>query len=290
MRLSVGVLNLPKAGSAAAEYEDSSAFSRKYRIAAVSDGASNNFESRLWARLLTQAFVQRPPEEWARPQVLDWVDSVAAEWSGSIPWQDLTVFEEAKAASGSAATLIGLRLESSSRLADEGTWRCLAWGDSCLFQITQGRLVTKLPVAKSADFDIHPPLLSTRRENSELTIDQLITDSGEWHAGDTFYLLTDAIAAWFLLHTEQGGSPWEILSSLKKRSFASFVKDARAQKLMRNDDVTVVTLNVRARHVGRHRRSPGASTDSPRRLSSHQEFPGPARRIGRTAGGESRCL
>ena len=37
------------------------------------------------------------------------------------------------------------------------------------------------------------------------------------------------------------------LSSLNKRSFAAFVKNARAQKLMRNDDVTVVTLNVRAR-------------------------------------------
>jgi hypothetical protein len=289
VRLKIRVLHLPKAGSADAEYEDSSASSCKKRIAAVSDGASNNFESRLWARLLTQAFVERPPEEWGRPQVLDWVDSVAAEWSGSIPWKDLTVFEEAKAASGSAATLIGLRLESSSRLADEGTWRCLAWGDSCLFQVTQGRLVTKLPVAKSADFDIHPPLLSTRREISRLTIDQLITDSGEWHAGDTFYLLTDAIAAWFLLDTEQGGSPWEILSSFNKRSFASFVKRARAQKLMRNDDVTVVTLNVLARHVGRHRRPLGASTDSPRRFSSHRESPGPARRIGRTAGGESRC-
>lgn len=290
MRLSVGVLHLPKAGSAAAEYEDSFGYSRKYRIAAVSDGASNNFESRLWARLLAQAFVQRPPAEWTRRQVLDWVGSVAAEWSESIPWQDLTVFEEAKAALGSAATLVGLRLESSSRLADEGTWRCLAWGDSCLFQITQGRLVTKLPLAKSADFDIHPPLLSTRRENSELTIDQLITDSGEWHAGDTFYLLTDAIAAWFLLDTEQGGSPWETLSSLDKRSFASFVNDARAQKLMRNDDVTVVTLNLRTRYVGRHRRSPGASTTPPQRFSSHREFQGPAQRISRTAGEESRCL
>jgi hypothetical protein len=132
-------------------------------------------------------------------------------------------------------------------------------------------------------------LLSTRRENSELTIDQLITDSGEWCAGDAFYLLTDAIAAWFLLDSEQGGSPWETLSSLNKRSFASFVNDRRARGLMRNDDVAVVALNVRASSVARRRQPPGESTDAPRRFSSRRASPGPDLEIGRTEGEGRRC-
>ena len=274
MKFDVGALYLPKAGSTVAEYEDSFSFSRKPRIAAVSDGASDNFESRLWAYLLADAFVQRPPIGLTGPQLLDWVDSIAAEWRESMPWQDLSVFEEAKAELGSAATLVGLQLLPSSSRAVEGTWRCLALGDSCLFQITRGQLVVKLPLAKSADFDIHPPLLSTSREKSELVIGQLVTDSGRWRAGDTFYLMTDAIAASFLLDYEKGGSPWETLFSLDKRSFASFVNDRRARKLMRNDDVTVVTLSVRAPSAARRRQLPGASTGAPRRPSL-RAFAGP---------------
>jgi len=288
VRLDIGVLSLPKAGSTATEYEDSFCYSRKSRIAAVSDGASNNFESRLWARLLTRAFVQRPPAGLTQHQVLDWLDSVAAEWCAAIPWQDLTVFEEKKAALGSAATLVGLQLESSTPWAAEGTWRCLALGDSCLFQITRGQLVTKLPLAKSADFNNHPALLSTRRKNSELYIDRLITGSGAWRAGDIFYLMTDAIAASFLLDYEQGGSPWEKVSELDKRSFASFVNEKRERKLMRNDDITVVTLSIRASSVARRRQPPGTSAGPPRR-SSHRAAAGPALGEDRTAGERGLC-
>jgi len=290
VKLYVDVLHLPKAGSAAAEYEDSFDYSVESGIVAVSDGASNNFESRLWARLLTHAFVHRPPTELTPPQVLDWVDSVATEWSESIPWQDLTVFEEAKAALGSAATLVGLQLESSSLRKAEGRWQCLALGDSCLFQITRGQLVKKLPVDKSADFDIHPPLLSTRRENSKLITDQLITECGRWRAGDTFYLLTDAVAAWFLLEFEQGGSPWETLSSLDEQSFAAFVIDRRARKLMRNDDVTVVTLSVQARSGAHRRQRSSAVTHTPRRSSSHRAPLESPLEISHTATEGSRCL
>lgn len=255
MKLHVGVLHLPKAGMTAAEYEDSFDYSAESGIAAVSDGASNNFESRRWAKLLVRAFVHRSPKDFTPPKVLDWVNTVAAEWSESIPWQDLTVFEEAKAALGSAATLVGLKFGSSSLRRSEGAWRCLAIGDSCLFQITRGQLVKSLPIAKSADFGIHPPLLSTRPENSKLITDRLITERGRWRTGDTFYLLTDAIASWFLLEFERGGLPWETLASLDQQSFASFVDDKRARNLMRNDDVTVITLSVRTRS-GAHRRQP----------------------------------
>ena len=290
MKLHVGVLHLPKAGATAAEYEDSFDCSVESGVAAVSDGASNNFESRRWASLLTHAFVHRPPPKFTPPKVLDWVESVAAEWSESIPWQDLTVFEEAKAALGSAATLVGLKFGSSSLRRAEGSWQCLAIGDSCLFQITRGQLVRSLPIAKSADFDIHPSLLSTRLENSKLIADRLITERGGWRAGDTFYLLTDAIASWFLLDFEQGGSPWETLSSLDEQSFASFVEDKRARSLMRNDDVTVMTLSVRARSGTRRRQPLGTLADASRRSSFHRESLEEPLGIGPAATEGRRCL
>jgi Protein phosphatase 2C len=290
VKLQVGVLYLPKAGATAAEYEDSFDYSAESGIVAISDGASNNFESRSWARLLTSAFVNHPPTEFTAHQLLDWVDSVAAEWSEAIPWQDLTVFEETKAALGSAATLVGLKFESPALRKSEGSWQCLALGDSCLFQIARGQLVKSLPIANSGDFDIHPPLLSTRTENSKLITDQLVTAHGGWRAGDTFYLLTDAIAAWFLLEFEQGGSPWNILSALDEQSFASFVAEKRAQKLMRNDDVTVVAVSVPARSAARRREPRDAVADAAARSFFHRASLAQARGTDCTTAGESQCL
>ena len=207
---------------------------------AVSDGAGTAFESRTWACLLTQAFVKRPPFGLSREEILDWVDEVASEWSASIPWQDLNYYEQERASEGSSATLVGLRLEESG--PGEGTWQCIAIGDSCLFQVTGEDHVTAWPVTKSQDFTNHPPLLYTRRENTD--IGRLVGTRGTWSPSDKFFLLTDAIAEWFLRDAEQGGKPWDILALLDKKSFPSFVGDARRQALLSNDDVTVVILDT----------------------------------------------
>jgi len=245
VKLSFGVLHVPKVGSTAAQYEDASAYSAESRTAAVSDGAGTAFESGRWARLLTRAFVQRPPLGLRPSQVLDWVSQVSAEWTASIPWQDLNVFEEIKATSeGSAATLIGLRFEPLAPDAAVGEWRCMAIGDSCLFRVTGGQLVEAVPITKSAEFGRHPALFYTRPEATEHDIGKLVTAQGTWHSGDRFLLLTDAIAEWFLRQTEQGGRPWDTLASLDDLTFGSFVDDGRDHELIRNDDVTVVTLAI----------------------------------------------
>lgn len=274
MILKFDALHVPKAGSTADQYEDAFACAPESGLAAVSDGAGTAFESGRWARLLTSAFVERPPTRLPPERMLDWVDSVAAEWVASIPWSDLTVFEEAKAASGSAGTLVGLDFWAESMYAQAGWWRCLALGDSCLFRVAQGRLVTALPIKKSVDFDSRPPLFYTRRAASERDIARLTTVQGTWRRGDQFLLLTDAIAAWFLREVEQGRQPWETLNSVDKGSFESFVELCRDQRLMRNNDVTVLRLTA----------------DVPRRLSTAPgHVPAPTRWSPVGVGGGREC-
>lgn len=211
---------------------------------AVCDGASNAFESRLWARLLAQGFVANSPLGLGDDGLLRWADSVASRWSEAIPWQALSVFQEAKAREGSASTLVGLELTALSRQPTTGTWRCLALGDSCLFQVSGDRLAQKLPVSRSADFGLSTPLLYTERDSNQQNIPDAVRWHGTWQQGDCFFLLTDAIAQWFLREDERGAAPWKTLMSLDEAGFPAFVKDKRARHQMRQDDVTAFMVGL----------------------------------------------
>ena len=247
MEVQYGALQEPKPGSDTSHCQDAYAYSDTFSVAAVCDGAGTAFESRRWARLLSQGFVEHPPFNGNASDPIDllgWTDSIAAEWSEEIPWDHLNVYEQKSARSGSSATLVGLQLTPPPQQAASGTWRCVALGDSCLFQIRHGGLVTALPLDRSADFTARPSLLSTKRGNNGRTISQFVPETGDWQEGDIFFLLTDAIAQWFLRERERGAHPWGALTKLDEASFPSFVQENQARKLMREDDVTAFMIGL----------------------------------------------
>jgi hypothetical protein len=108
MDIRYGALQEPKPGAKSNQCEDALAYSDTRWCVAVCDGASNAFESGLWARILAQGFVANSPLDLGDDGLLSWADSVASRWSEAIPWQALSVFQEAKAREGSASTLVGL--------------------------------------------------------------------------------------------------------------------------------------------------------------------------------------
>jgi hypothetical protein len=55
---------------------------------------------------------------------------------------------------------------------------------------------------------------------------------------------TDALAAWFLARAEEGGSPWETLRDLTDAGFAEWVSLTRRTGELRNDDVTLVHVDI----------------------------------------------
>lgn len=244
MRLRYDALQQPKPGSSDDQCEDAFAYDGTSSRAAVCDGASTAFESRRWARLLARKFIESAPFGFSDEEFLGWVDSVAEQWAQSIPWETLDVFEEIKADSGSAATLIGLQLTPHPQQEAAGTWRCLAVGDSCLFQVRGGRLVVALPIRRSADFNVTPPLLSTKRESNLRNIGKVVTETGTWQEGDCFFLLTDAMAQWFLRVSEQHGAPWDDLIALNQPRFRVLVRETQARRLMRQDDATALMIGV----------------------------------------------
>jgi hypothetical protein len=98
---------LPKAGNRREEYEDAWACDAETGRLAVADGASDAFESRLWAAALVQAFVREPPPSDIEA-MLGWLAAPAQVWRAGIRWDQLPWYAAEKARRGAFATLLGL--------------------------------------------------------------------------------------------------------------------------------------------------------------------------------------
>jgi len=251
MHVSAEAFWAEKAGNSRAEYED--AFCPHGRLVAkrgasfrfaVADGATDACFSGIWAEELVRAYCEGllEPKDLARaltPLQQRWLQQVRGR--GSLPW-----YVEQKIEDGAFATLLGLTLESSSESAVEGTWRAIAVGDSCLFQLRDRDVIVKLPLSDAASFTNSPALLSSRPDRNEPALRGLRTDQGEWKPGDAFYLMTDALACWLLQQLQGRRVPWKRLEGFDKRSkrFRPWIDGKRAKKLMRNDDVTLVRVDI----------------------------------------------
>jgi hypothetical protein len=70
---------------------------------------------------------------------------------------------------------------------------------------------------------------------------------GKWRAGDRFYLMTDALAQWFLARHEAGQKPWQVIGKALADpetgvAFPAWVEDLRDKGGLCNDDVTISAI------------------------------------------------
>lgn len=254
MRIELQALGVQKAGNAPSENEDawapeqSSAFEGALLRVAVADGATESLFSGSWARLLARAFVDgRLEAPSALVQILPVLQRQWHEDAGSreLPW-----YAQEKLLEGAFATLLGVRLEDSRERDAVATWTALAVGDSCLFQVRGDRLLRSFPLESAASFGSRPFLVSTSAGQNARVAEAARSEAGAVHAGDVLLLMTDALAHWFLSEHERGGMPWLALPSGTTedlpRAFSHFVDGLRADKAIRNDDVTLLRLTVGA--------------------------------------------
>lgn len=258
MRAVVASFWLPRAGSRVEEYEDAfyprrtgTRSAKRIRFA-VADGASESLLSGMWADLLVRTWCRskrRRVGEVIATAMSGWQIEMAAYLEGRerherpIQW-----FEEPGLAKGAHATLLGLELTTASH--DSGRWTAVAMGDSCVFQVRDGELLTSFPVKSAAEFSTSPKLVPTRPHLLGRALANLDQADGEWQSGDVFFLATDAIAAWFLAVVEEGGTPWSTLAQFESDTpelFAAWVGEQRGLRQLRNDDVTLLRVEVSGR-------------------------------------------
>lgn len=232
-------LHVPKRGSEEAEYEDAFCPGEGVHRAehgfrcAVADGATESAFARLWARLLVRSFARR---RWR-------LERLRRVWRRAMRGRELPWYLQARLHEGAHAAFLGLSIHNgASPEAAPRTWRALAIGDSCLFHVRAGELLQTGPVASSEDFDNNPFLLSSVARSLRDGARML---AGTWEIGDSFYLATDALAAWMMAEHEAGRAPWQDLRSLGgQEAFAGFVEGLRDAGVLHNDDTTLLRIEV----------------------------------------------
>jgi hypothetical protein len=236
---------LPKEGSGAEECEDALAFDAGALRFAVADGATEAFDARRWATRLAAEWVGavRAPLTAAEfgPWLKEQGEWLRASWEG----RKLSWYAEEKRRAGSYAAFVGLRLEAGGRRM---SWRALALGDSCLVQRRGGEVLAAFPVSRPEEFGSTPPLVPSSDSLREAALAKLVEAGGEAEPGDTFLLMTDALAAWYFDSSARRDPRADefdsLLAASENGSLSEFVRRERAAARMKDDDVAAVRIEV----------------------------------------------
>jgi hypothetical protein len=201
-------------------------------VFAVSDGASESFASRRWARILVSAYARRP--EPSEPWISDAIGCYNRCFDfPSMSWSSQAAFER-----GSFATLLGARIEDK-----EGTLSLLAINDSLAVLAEGDRVRETFPYTDAQQFGANPLLLATVFErNAEIIPGEL---SVQWSFRELeaprLMCMTDALGAWLLTDKDERLA---FLSRIRTRAeFETFVLHARAQGEMRTDDTSLLVIH-----------------------------------------------
>lgn len=241
---------LPKRGDAV-ECEDAAAGDTQRGRFAIADGTGESSHAGLWAHLLVHEFVQTAapqPGPWAA-----WLPAVQQRWTAEVKTRPSEVsaswYVETRRQQGAFAAFLGLVVEEWRFLGLTcKRWRALAIGDSCLFQVRAGHLLHSFPMKRADDFGNTPDLLgsSSDAQGSDLA-QKCLGKSGRWCPQDRLWLMTDALAQWFLREHEAGSKPWEGLEAILNAqvpeiAFVDWIEQLRNTQRLRNDDVTLLAV------------------------------------------------
>ena len=235
--------NIQKLGCSEEEYEDSfcvgALSENEYRFA-IADGATESSFSGLWAELLTEGFLK---DNSVRDLARRWAEKVDAL---ELPW-----YAREKAEEGAWAAFMGMTLYKESQ-----TYELAYQGDCNLFHISESKLLRAIPIELSADFNNSPELIGSReiQRNKEFgNISGIVLERGKWTPGDIFFLMTDALAAWYVrgLEANSSGDVQERILSLENQSdFERLVQELRDCRdednvpELKNDDVTLIRILI----------------------------------------------
>jgi hypothetical protein len=261
MKLYYHSFRLQKSGNSWSEYEDAyfpvtpeQELSGDGTRIAIADGSSEGMLSSDWAKLLVNLFCERNDEMGEFNRLLETAYSSWVTWKKDeyLPLRDRTNrpilwFEEHGLEQGSFSTLLGMVFHESSD-GSFGYWESLSIGDSCLFQIRKKEIIKAFPMTQSAQFNNQPLLLCSNISNNDDIATAVRRDHGKYYSDDRFIIMTDALACWFLEQHENGGEPWLPIYDLATEdaimSFEDWITKLREEKSLKNDDVTLIRIDV----------------------------------------------
>ncbi len=237
---------VPKRDNSALEYEDASAAAPELNTFAIADGATESSFAAMWAQLLVNEFVRTPAcraSEWRK-----WLPPLQERWEADIGTREMPWYAENKLQMGAFATFLGVVFEDANRKKGK-RWRAIAVGDCCLFQIRAASMLRVFPELGPTDFNNHPGLVGSRTPPTVLLEKKRVqTRKGVWQAGDQIWLMTDALAHWFLSQEEAGKKPCDavgrVLRAATNQHFAEWIDGLRRTRELKDDDVTLMAVSL----------------------------------------------
>jgi hypothetical protein len=244
-RLSSQLFTVPRIGDRSDENCDAAAKSNQHQAFAIADGASQSFNSGVWARLITSRWV-------ASDQTID-IKTVAERCSSE--WQELSTTSldslppdsliRKKMAEGSSATFGGIR---SVRIDGGNFWEITAVGD-ILIVVTQRMsgvtrsILRTFPFSIGAKFGEGAPHQVTTdtpylRKTVSVAIERAVP-------GLEFVMMTDAVARCIFDKITPNINIADLLPFLQRgqQSFTEWVTLQRTLDLLDDDDSTVLDIS-----------------------------------------------
>jgi len=238
----------PKVGLSDRECEDALGWNTRKQRFCLADGATEGFNSRRWARLLVKHWL-RSTRPITTPEVFaDWTHSVSSRFEKYWRSRRLSWFAEEKARGGAFAAFVGLSFHESSEAL---YWQAIALGDSCMLLRRDDEIVESLPLGDPASFNSRPILVPSKVDTLETATNSIVCRSGRVEPGDSYLLLSDSIAAWYLRLWREDGSRTQALAFEEFVARSSYedlqllLNGGRECGLLRNDDIAAIIVRVR---------------------------------------------
>lgn len=211
--------------------EDASAVSRQRRTYVLSDGASESFSSRRWAKVLVAKYLRKPAID------MEWLRQAIASYEKAFDREQMSWSAQASYDRGSFATLLALVFDD-----DHQGLNIVGVGDTLVVLDDGEALCASFPYTEAEQFKANPVLLSTIPDRNSSLLEGLPT--AYWRLDRNpkarIYCMTDALGAWLLANAEER---LPILRGLGSRDeFVEMVETARAAGDMRRDDSTLLVL------------------------------------------------
>lgn len=217
---------------------DNYAINREHNKFAISDGVSKSFFPKIWSDILVKKYVDQ--KDWKDEE---FIIECQKEWQSKIDeivnqpetkWFTKSQYNRKDSA---LATFVGLQFIES-----EQKWIAQALGDSFLFFIPKDSNKIEIQLSSKSEpiiFDNFPDYLSSIGSSHK---GEKKPVRGEKIREGTFYLMTDALAEWFLLNTEQAK---QTLDNIKtQEQYLETIANERNASRLNDDDSAVLILEL----------------------------------------------
>lgn len=242
MKLNIKGFITPKKTEFFKDCADRYAFDKRKKKFALSDGVSQSFFPAIWANELVREWVStgsHHEKEIINSARIKWQNKVHDQVNKpDVPWYTYNSFTEGKPG---LATFVGLRFYWKK---SEWNWSASALGDSylffvpCSFKEYKNELI-KLSSNKNDGFDNYPDYYSSKQEFKKGDPE---TTGGKVQEG-TFFLMSDALAEWFIKEGENAFNKtksWE-----NQKHFERYIDELRHSEEIVNDDSAILIIDIK---------------------------------------------